>query len=143
VSDGAITTYETIYQLSPDSVSAMETYVALLKGANEFPEARTVLEAALACGPQKDRAKAELIRVDAEIDGLEAGLARARGFAIEDLANPLYNVVSAEFYENAGRPDDALELLKKAVVARPSAGADWCSRPCMPACASPARRWRY
>jgi len=34
---------------------------------------------------------------------LEAGLAKARRFANDDPGNSLYDVVSAELYENAGR----------------------------------------
>jgi len=43
-----------------------------------------------------------MIRVEAEIGGLEAGLAKARRFANDDPGNSLYDVVSAELYENAG-----------------------------------------
>jgi putative PEP-CTERM system TPR-repeat lipoprotein len=119
--EGAIATYERIYELSPNSISAMAGYVALLNGAKEFTKARTVLQDALARDPKNGTVKADLIRVESEIGGMRAGLAKARAFAGEDPGNPLYDIVSAELYEKAGRRDDAVDLLEKAVAARPSA----------------------
>jgi predicted Zn-dependent protease len=65
--------------------------------------------------------KADLIRAEAEIGGMRAGLAKAKAFAGEDPGNPLYDIVSAELYEKAERREDAVNLLEKAVVAQPSA----------------------
>ena len=117
---GAIDTYERRYELFPNSIAAMADYVAVLNGAKEFSKARTVLQAALARDPKNDAVKGDLIRVESEIGGMRAGLAKARAFAGEDPGNPLYDVVSAELYEKAGRRDDAVDLLEKAVAARPS-----------------------
>jgi putative PEP-CTERM system TPR-repeat lipoprotein len=121
--EGAVATYKRIYELSPNSISAMAGYVALLKEAKQFSEARTVLQAALAREPKNDQVKAELIRVEGEIGGMRAGLAKAHAFAMEDADNPLYDVISAELYEKAGRRDDAVDLLERAIAARPSADA--------------------
>jgi predicted Zn-dependent protease len=121
--EGAIATYKRIYELSPNSIPAMADYVALLIGAKEFSKARAVLEDALARDPKNDTVKANLIRVESEIGGMRAGLARARAFAGEDSGNPLYDIVSAELYEKAGHRDDAVDLLEKAVAGRPSADA--------------------
>jgi putative PEP-CTERM system TPR-repeat lipoprotein len=118
--EGAITTYKRIYELSPNSISAMAGYVAVLNGAKEFSKARAVLQAALSRDPKNNAVKADLIRVESDIGGMRAGLAKARGFAGEDPGNPLYDIVSAELYEKAGRPDDAVDLLKRAVADRPS-----------------------
>ena len=120
--EGAIVTYKRIYELSPSSIPAMTGYVALLKEAKEFAKARTVLQDALARDPKSNAVKADLIRVEADIGGMRAGLAKARAFAGEDPGNPLYDIVSAELYEKAGRRDDAVDLLEKAVADRPSAG---------------------
>jgi cellulose synthase operon protein C len=121
--EGAIATYRRIYGLSPNSIPAMTGYVALLKEAKEFAKAQSVLQAALARDPKNDQVKGDLIRVEADIGGMRAGLAKARAFAKEDPGNSLYDVVSAELYENAGRRDDAVDLLEKAGAARPSDGA--------------------
>jgi tetratricopeptide (TPR) repeat protein len=94
-----------------------------LREAKEFAKAQTVLQAALARDPKNDQVKGDLIRVEADIGGMRAGLAKARAFAETDAGNPLYDVVSAELYEKAGRRDDAVDLLEKAVAARPSDGA--------------------
>jgi predicted Zn-dependent protease len=44
---------------------------------------------------------------------LEAGLAKARSFAENDRGDSIYDVVSAELYENAGRGKEALALLNR------------------------------
>jgi predicted Zn-dependent protease len=58
--------------------------------------------------------------VEAEIGGLEAGLAKARRFANEDPGNSLYDVVSAELYENAGRRREAIALVDQVAATQPS-----------------------
>jgi len=119
--EGAIATYKRIYELFPYSLRAMGDYVAVLNGAKEFSKARTVLQDALTRDPKSDAVKADLIRVESDIGGMRAGLAKAKAFAGEDPRNPLYDIVSAELYEKAGRRDDAADLLEKAVAAQPSA----------------------
>jgi cellulose synthase operon protein C len=119
--DGAIATYKRIYELSPNSIQAMADYLARLNGGKEFAKARAVLQDALSRDPKNDKVKGDLIRVESEIGGMRAGLAKARAFAGEDPENPLYDIVSAELYEKAGRRDDAVDLLEKAVAAQPSA----------------------
>jgi len=121
--EGAIATYKRIYELSPNSIPAMADYVALLNGVKEFSKAQTVLQDALARDPKNDTVKADLIRVESEIGGMRAGLAKARALAGEDPGNPLYDIVSAELYEKAGRRDDAVDLLENAVAGRPAADA--------------------
>jgi cellulose synthase operon protein C len=121
--EGTIATYKRIYELLPNSFSAIAGYVALLKGAKKFSEAQTVLQAAFARDPKNDQVKGELIRVESQIGGMRAGLTKARAFASEDPGNPLYDIVSAELYENAGRREDAVDVLEKAVADRPSNNA--------------------
>ena len=121
--EDAIATYRRIYELSPNSVPAMTGYVALLREAKEFAKAQTVLQAALARDPKNVQLKGDLIRVEADIAGMRAGLAKAHALAQEDPGNPLYDTISAELYEKAGRRDDAVDLLEKAVAARPSSDA--------------------
>jgi len=119
--EGAIATYKRIYELFPNSSPVMMGYVALLREAKEFSKAQAVLQVALARDPKNDQVKGDLIRVEADIGGMRAGLAKAHVFAKEDPENPLYDVVSAELYEKAGRRDDAIDLLEKAVANRPTA----------------------
>ena len=118
--EGATATYKRIYELAPNSLPVLSRYLALLNSAKDFSQARTVLQTALARDPKNSQLKGDLIRVEAEIDGLEAGLAKARAFAQEDPENPVYDMVSAELLEKAGRSADAVMLLEKAVAARPS-----------------------
>jgi putative PEP-CTERM system TPR-repeat lipoprotein len=117
---GAVATYKRVYELAPDSLLAMSRYLAVLDQAENFPEARAVLRAALDREPKNASLKGDLIRVEAEIGGLEAGLAAARSFSESDPDNSLYDMVSAELYEKAGRSGEAVGLLEKSVAARPS-----------------------
>ena len=55
--------------------------------------------------------------MDAEIDGLEAGLERAHAFALEDPGNLLYDVVAAQLYEDAGRSDEAAAGYRRRITA--------------------------
>ena len=72
---GAIATYKRIYELAPTSAPVLGRYVGLLNEAKEFTQLRTVLQAALARDPKNSAVKGDLIRVEAEIGGLDAGLA--------------------------------------------------------------------
>jgi cellulose synthase operon protein C len=118
--EGATATYKHIYELVPNSLPILSRYLGLLNSAKDFSQERTVLQAALARNPKNSQLNGDLIRVEAEIDGLEAGLAKARALAQEDPGNPIYDMVSAELWEKAGRSTDAVMLLEKAVAARPS-----------------------
>ena len=51
---------------------------------------------------------------------MEGAVSRAREFAASDPGNSIYDLVSAELYEKAARPDDAVALLEKALAVRPS-----------------------
>ena len=121
--DGAVSTYKRAHELAPSSLPILTRYLAALNGAKNFRAARTVLQAALDRDPKNASLKSDMIRIEAEIGGLNAGLAEARGFAKDDPENGLYDVVSAELYEKAGRAGEAVALLEKAVTVRPSDGA--------------------
>jgi putative PEP-CTERM system TPR-repeat lipoprotein len=116
----AISTYKRAHELAPDSAPILSRYLALLTSTKNFAAAQTVLEQAVAGHPKNVALKAELIRVDAEADGLQAGLTKARDFAKADPDNPAYDIVSAELYEKAGQRADAQALLEHAVAAKPS-----------------------
>jgi putative PEP-CTERM system TPR-repeat lipoprotein len=118
--DGAVSTYQRAHEIAPDSLPILSSYVDLLRAAKKSSEARTVLQAAVDRNRREGSLKGELIRVEAEIGDLGAGLSLARDFAKNDPDNSLYDRVSAEIYERAGRGEDAAGLLEKAIAARPS-----------------------
>jgi len=118
--NGALATYKHAYELAPDSKPILSCYVSLLKEAKNFQEERTVLQAALDRDPKNTFLKGDLIRVEADIGGLEAGLAQARKFASDDPGNSLYDVVSAELYENAGRKREAIALADQVAATQPA-----------------------
>ena len=116
----ALATYKRAYELAPDSKPILSRYVSLLKEAKNFQEERTVLQAALDRDPKNTSLKGDLIRVEADIGGLEAGLAKARKFANDDPGNSVYDLVSAELYENAGRRREAIALADQVAATQPS-----------------------
>jgi putative PEP-CTERM system TPR-repeat lipoprotein len=118
--EGALSTYERAHLIAPNSLSILPSYVGLLRSAKKFPKAQSVLQAALRRDPQNASLKGDLIRVEAEIGGLEAALAAAHNFAKTDPDNSLYDRVSAELCEKSGRGAEAVDLLEKAVAVRPS-----------------------
>jgi len=118
--NAAISAYKLAHQLASDSIPIRSSYVALLKQAKYFHEARDVLQQAVIHDPKSASLKADLIRADVEVDGVDGAVSRAREFAASEPDNNLYHVVSAELYEQAGRTGDAAALLEKALAARPS-----------------------
>ena len=118
--NGAISAYKRAHEIAPDSIPILSRYVGLLISAKQFREARTVLQEAVTRDPRNAAFKVDLIRVEAEIDGLDAALAKAHALAKDDPENNVYDLVSAELYQKAGRPQDAVKMLETAVDARPS-----------------------
>jgi putative PEP-CTERM system TPR-repeat lipoprotein len=116
---GAIATYKAAYEAAPKSPPIRSRYVTILGNVKKYPEERTVLQQALAADPQNVRIKADLIRVEYEISGLDAALAKARDFAKSDPDNSLYDVVEAELFDKANRQPEAQALLEKALAAKP------------------------
>ena len=116
----AIATYKHAYAIAPNSSQLLTRYVGVLNSAKDYPEVRSVLQGALMRAPQNAALKGELIRVEAEIGGTQAGLTLAQDFAKSDSGNPLYNLVSAELLTKAGRSKDAITLLEKALAAKPA-----------------------
>jgi putative PEP-CTERM system TPR-repeat lipoprotein len=116
----AISSYRRAYDITPNSIPILSRYIALLTSAKELREARTVLQEAVERDPRNAPLKGDLIRIEAEIDGLDAALIKAKAFAKDDPENSIFDLVSAELYEKAGRPQDAVALLETAVAARPS-----------------------
>ena len=117
---GAIATYKHAYELTPNSTPILSRYIAVLNTAKNYPEARSVLQAALDRAPKNAALKSDLIRLEAEIGGTEAGLAKARDFAKADPGNTLYDLLSAELLAKAGRAKEAVALLEKSLAAKPN-----------------------
>jgi predicted Zn-dependent protease len=116
----AIAIYKHAYELAPNSAPILSRYVSALNTAKNYPEVRSVLQAAVDRAPQNASLKGDLIRVEAEVGGTDAGLAKAREFAKTDSGNTLYDLVSADLLDNAGRGKEAIALLEKAIAAKPS-----------------------
>jgi predicted Zn-dependent protease len=106
-SKGAVSTYKRAYELAPKSQAVFARYLTLLLAEKNFTEARTVLQQGVDRNPANAGLKIDLIRVDGQAGGVDAGIAKARSFAKDDPDNAVYDLVSAELYEKAGRNDDA------------------------------------
>ncbi len=116
----ALSSNKLAHQLAPDATPIRSAYIALLKQAKYLRETRDVLKEAMIREPQNASLKADLIRADAEIDGVDAAVSKAREAAASDPDNSIHDVVSAELYEKAGRGEEAVSLLENAVASRPS-----------------------
>jgi cellulose synthase operon protein C len=117
---GAIATYKRAYQLAPNSTETLSRYVSALNSAKNYVEARSVLQTALTRNPQNQSIKADLIRVAAEIGGVDAGLAEARDLAKNDPDNLIYDSVSADLLDKAGRSKEAVGLLERDLASKPT-----------------------
>jgi len=117
---GAIDAYRHAYEIAPNSAPILSRYLGLLAAAKRFPEHQAVLQSRLDKDPGNREVKAQLIRVEAEIGGLDAGLAKARSFAKDDPGSPLYDLVSADLYERGGKRPEAVALLEKVAAGRPT-----------------------
>jgi putative PEP-CTERM system TPR-repeat lipoprotein len=117
---GAAATYRRAFEMAPKSAMIRGRYLAALLAAKDFKTARDVLTEALAREPSNVAIKGDLIRVEADIDGIDAGIAKAHEFAAQDPNNPAYDLVVAELYEKAGRAADAIALLEKRQEAKPA-----------------------
>ena len=116
----AVASYKRAYDLAPTSEVVFRRYLSLLLATKSFPEARTLLQQAVDRNPANGGLKIDLIRVEAQADGFDAGIAKARAFARDDPDNAVYDLVSSELYERAGRKEEGRTLLEKAVASRPS-----------------------
>jgi predicted Zn-dependent protease len=101
--DGAISSLKRACAIAPNSAPILTRYLTALSGAKYFTEARGVLQEAVARDPGNTPLKADLIRVEGEINGVDAAVAKAHDLATADPQNSIYDLVSAELYEKAGR----------------------------------------
>lgn len=108
----AAITYRRAFEIASTSPVMRNRYIAALRAAKDFKTARDVLSQQLTHDPNNLPVKLELIRTEADIGGIDAGLAKAHDFASKDPTNPAYDIVSAELLEKAGRTSDATALLE-------------------------------
>jgi putative PEP-CTERM system TPR-repeat lipoprotein len=118
--NGAIASYKRAHQLAPQSIPLLSRYLALLASSGYYREASGVLKDAIDRDPANGSLKADLIRVTAKLDGVDAAVSRANRYAEDDPSSDLYPIAASQVYENAGRWEEAAALLKKALAARPS-----------------------
>ena len=118
--DGAINAFRIAYNRELNSELILLHYLSSLESGKRFQEIRTILQSRLEKDPGNVVIKAQLIRVEEKIGGLEAGLAKARRFAKSDPDSSAYNLVSADLYERSGKRSEAIALLEKTASARPT-----------------------
>jgi putative PEP-CTERM system TPR-repeat lipoprotein len=117
--NGAIASYKRAHELAPQSTPLLSRYLALLVSAGYYREASGVLKDAVDRDPRNAGLKADLIRVTAQLDGVDAAVSRANLYEKDDPGSDLYPIAASQVYENAGRWDDAAAVLEKALAARP------------------------
>jgi hypothetical protein len=94
--------YKLAHQLAPDATPIRSAYVALLKQAQYFREVLDALKEVMIREPQNASLKADLIRADAEIDGVDAAISKAREFAASDPGNSIYDVFRQSYTRKLG-----------------------------------------
>jgi len=118
--NGAASSYKRAHELAPNSKPILSRYLSVLNTNKYFAEARGVLQDAIARDPSNASLKADLIRVESEMNGVDAAVAKAQALAEDDPDNDIYYRISTELYEKSGRISDAIAMLVKAVAARPA-----------------------
>jgi putative PEP-CTERM system TPR-repeat lipoprotein len=116
----AIDTYRRAHEVAPNSGEVLTGYVDMLMATKDFATAKSVVADALARAPASVPLKIAAIRVAAAADGLDAGVALARGFEKADPKNDAYVLAAGQLYLKAGRPADAMHLIEQAIAARPA-----------------------
>ena len=102
---------------------AYQRYLGALIAAKRLPEARSVVQARLDKDTGNRALKQQLIRLDAEIGGVEAGISKAKAFAKEDPDSSVYDLTAADLYARAGKRPEAVALLEKSAAAHPNDSA--------------------
>ncbi|MBV8740002.1 MAG: PEP-CTERM system TPR-repeat protein PrsT [Alphaproteobacteria bacterium] len=120
--NGAVTSYKRAYELAPNSTPILSRYLSLLISTKYYREASDVLRDAIDRNPKNDALKTDLVRITADLDGVDAAVSRANLYAKDNPNDSIFPLVAAEMYENAGRWDDAINLLEAAAAAYPSDG---------------------
>src|SRR5207237_736175 len=64
--------------------------------------------------------KADLIRIEGNINGVDAAVAKAQALAKDDSDSNIYYLVATELYNKSERTPDAIAMLEKTVAAKPS-----------------------
>ena len=75
--DGAVSSYKRAHELAPNSIPILSRYLSLLNENKYFVEARGVLQDAITRDPNNASLKADLIRVEGEMNGVDAAVAKA------------------------------------------------------------------
>jgi len=116
----AVGTYRRAYEIAPDSIPILSRYLRLLVAAKDWPTAKSVLQKAIDRVPGNTALKADMIRVIAEADGVDAAVAKAQSYAYADPASDTYDLISADLYDKAGRKTEVQAVLEKATNLRPT-----------------------
>ena len=120
-SGAAVEPLRQAYEATPNSEPLFQRYLGALVAAKKLPEARTVVQARLEKNPGNPALKEQLIRLEAGIGGLDAGIAKARAFAMSDRdRSSVYDLVAADLYARNGKPAEAVALLEKSATANPA-----------------------
>ena len=117
---GALDSYRRAYEMAPDSMPLLSRTLFLLTAQKRYREASSLLKDAIARDAKNAALKADLIRITAQLEGLDSAISLANSYANDDPNSNVYTLAAAQIYENAGRWSDAVALLDKALAARPN-----------------------
>lgn len=107
----------------PENGEVLSGYLQSLVAAKDFSDAKAVLQAAIARVPDDAALKADMIRLVAASDGVDAAAEQARRYATADPASNAYDLAMADLYERANRDAEALGVLETLVARQPAEAA--------------------
>jgi Flp pilus assembly protein TadD len=114
---GAATEYAQLAKATPNDPEILASYAEYQSQAGDKAGARATIQQALSASPKSFELMSGLANFDFDNGGFDKALATAKSFAPgEQLASDL---IAAEIYERARRPDDAVATLTAAMKRNP------------------------
>lgn len=104
----------------PDNGEVLTRYLQSLIATKDFADAKSVMRAAIARDPNNALLKADMIRLVAAADGIDAAAEQAQTFDNADPAGDVYDLAMADLYEKAGQNPAATTLLENRIVRQPT-----------------------
>lgn len=118
--DAARDTLTQLLKANPQALAARRQLIALLMQANDFQDARNIIQAGLAAMPRNYELSQDYVMVDLKATGIDAALATADQLQQEDRDFIAARALKGDIYMAANRPEDAAKAYQAALDAVPS-----------------------
>ncbi|MDE2517593.1 MAG: PEP-CTERM system TPR-repeat protein PrsT [Rhodospirillales bacterium] len=119
--DAARQTLSDLLKVNPQAMAARRQLIALLMQANDFQDARNVIQAGMAVMPRNYELEQDYVMVDLKATGIAAALSTADQLQQEDRDFIAARALKGDVYMAANRPEDAAKAYQEAQDASPNA----------------------